>query len=64
MSYSVGCRCGSDLALWLWHRLAAVALNQPLAWKLPYDMDVALKKEKKERKEKRKENFGYHTHMM
>ena len=34
-SCSVGCRCGSDL-MWLWHRQAAAAQIQPLAWKLPY----------------------------
>ena len=32
MSCSVGCRCSLDLALlWLWHRLAAAALIQPLS---------------------------------
>ena len=40
--------CGSDLVLlWLWPRLAATALIQPLAWKLPCASDVALKKKKK-----------------
>ena len=33
--------------LWLWHRPAAAALIQPLAWELPYAMDVALKRKKK-----------------
>ena len=38
----------SDLALlWLWHRSVATALTGPLAWKLPYVMGAALKKEKK-----------------
>ena len=33
MSCGVGRRCGSDLVLlWLWCRLAATALIQPLAW--------------------------------
>ena len=28
-------RCSSDpVSLWLWHRLAAAALIQPLAWEL------------------------------
>ena len=37
VSCGVGCRCGSDLVLlWLWRRLAAVALIQPLAWDAPY----------------------------
>ena len=44
-------RHGSDLVLlWLWCRLAAAALIQPLAWELPYDMGVALKKNKKKKK--------------
>ena len=30
--------------LWLWCRLAAVALIQPLAWEPPYDAGAALKK--------------------
>ena len=34
----------SDLALlWLWRRLAAVALIGPLAWELPYAKGEALK---------------------
>ena len=36
MSFSVGCRCGSDTTLlWFWRRPAAAALIQPLAWELP-----------------------------
>ena len=36
MSGGIGCRHGSDpMLLWLWHRLAAVAPTQPLAWELP-----------------------------
>ena len=57
VSCDVGHRCSSDpvlLWLWLWHRLAAVALIQPLAWEPPYAAGVALKKKKeKKRKEKR-----------
>ena len=30
--------------LWLWCRLAAAALIQPLAWELPYAAGVALKR--------------------
>ena len=30
--------------LWLWRRLTAAALIQPLAWELPYAAGVALKK--------------------
>ena len=41
-------RGGLDLALlWLWHRLAAVGLIQPLDWELPYALGVALKSKKK-----------------
>ena len=37
-----------DLALqWLWHRLAAAAPIQPLAWELPYATGVALKSKNK-----------------
>ena len=41
----VGCRCSSNLAL-LWHRPAAVAPIQPLAWEPPYASGVALKSKK------------------
>ena len=34
--------------LWLWHRLAAVALIQPLAWELPYAVGAALKRQEEE----------------
>ena len=47
------CGFGSDLALlwlWLWWRLTAAALSQPLAWELPYAMDMALKKRKQQQK--------------
>ena len=58
MSCGVGPRRGSDLALlWLWCRLAAVALIEPLAWEPPYATSVALEKKErkgKERKEKEK----------
>ena len=44
VSCGVGHRLGSDPELlWLWHRPAAVAPIQPLAWELPYAMGVALK---------------------
>ena len=33
--------------LWLWYRLAAIALIQPLAWKLPYAMHGCSPKEQK-----------------
>ena len=52
MSFGVGCRHGLDpVLLWLWHRLAAAALIQPLAWELPYAMGVSLKSKNKQKKE-------------
>ena len=36
--------------LWLWHRPAAVALIQPLAWEPPYVADAALKRQKTKKK--------------
>ena len=48
MSCGVGHGCSSDPAsLWLWRKLAAVALIQPLAWELPYATHVALKNQTK-----------------
>ena len=39
----VDCRHGSDpVWLWLWWRLAAVAMIRPLAWELPYATGVAI----------------------
>ena len=53
MSCGVGHRCGSEpLWLWLWRRLAAAALIQPLVWEPPYAMGVALKKKAKQTKKK------------
>ena len=44
MSCGVSRRHGSHPALlWLWHRLAATALIQPLAWEPPYALGAALK---------------------
>ena len=43
----VGCRRGSDPEfLWLWRRLAATALIQPLTWEPPNAMSMALKRQK------------------
>ena len=45
---SCGQRHCSDLVLlWLWCRLADVALIRPLAWKSPHATSVALRREKK-----------------
>ena len=40
-------RVKDPVLLWLWYRLAAVALIRPLARELPYSTDVALKSKKK-----------------
>ena len=51
MRCGVGCKRGSDLKLlWLWGRLAAVALIRPLAWEPPYAMGMALKRQKTKKK--------------
>ena len=51
MSCGVGHRCSSDLTLlWIWHRLAAVAMTRPLAWEPPYAMGAALKTKKEKEK--------------
>ena len=43
-----------DLAwLWLWCRLAAVALIRPLAWEPPCAMSVALKRQKTKKRKKK-----------
>ena len=60
MSFGVACRHGSDPALlWLWCRLAAVALMWPLARELPYaaglDLQSKAKQRKKKKRRKRKE---------
>ena len=47
VSCGVGHRCGSDLVLWLWCRLAATSPIQPLAWEPPYATGEALKRQKK-----------------
>ena len=51
MSCGVDHRCGSDLALllWLWCRLAAAALIQPLAWKLPICHGYSCKRKEKKK---------------
>ena len=40
------------MLLCLWHRLAATAPIEPLAWKTPCAMGVAKKKKKKKKKKK------------
>ena len=51
MSCGVGRRCGSDLVLlWLCCRPAASAPIGLLAWEPPYVEDVALKRQKRQKK--------------
>ena len=51
----MSCRCGSDpQLLWLWHKLAAVVLIQPLAWEPSCAKGVALKRQKDKKRKKRK----------
>ena len=47
-----------DALLWLWRRLAAAALIQPLAWELPFALGAALK-----RKRKKKKNNSWDLHI-
>ena len=55
MSCGVGHRGGSDSTwLWLWHRLAATALIQPLAWERPCATGVALKGQKTKKRERKR----------
>ena len=55
MSCGIGRRQGLDATLlWLWSRLTAVALIQPLAWELPYAAGAALKSKTKQNKTKQK----------
>ena len=51
MSCGVGHRCISDPELlWLWGRLAAVALIRPLGWEPPYATGEAEKEKKKKKR--------------
>ena len=52
MSCGVGHRRGSDpVLLWLWHRLAATAQIQTLAWELPHATGVVLQRQKKKKQD-------------
>ena len=56
----VGRRCGSDPELlWLWRRLAAVALIRPLAWEPPYAASVALKRTPPPKKKDENAQMGH-----
>ena len=59
VSCGIGRRYGSDpVLLWLWCRLASIALIQPLAWELPYAIGVTLKSKKRKKKEKKGGGHG------
>ena len=56
MSSGVGWRCGSDHARqWLWSRPTGAVPIWPLAWEPPYDMGVALKRQKTKQKKTNKQ---------
>ena len=63
MSYGVGHRCGSELALlWLWCGPAVTALIQPLAWNFHVSL-VRPQKDKNKKsfyKKQLKAEMGYH----
>ena len=44
--------------LWLWCRLVATALIEPLAWELSYALDAAQDKKKKETNSERGHSYG------
>ena len=56
MSSDIGHRCVLDPALlWLWWRLATVALISPLTRELPSALGAAVKKKKKKKKKRERE---------
>ena len=61
MSYGVGRRLGSNLALLrLQCRPSAIDGIQPLAWELPYAMDAAPQKKKKRKKKNNRRQITGH----
>ena len=53
MSWGVGQRRGSDLALlWLWCKPVATAPIEPLAWEPPYAVGAALEKAQRQKQNK------------
>ena len=53
----IGCRCSLDPMLpWLWHRLAAAVLIQPLAQELPYAASAFVKRKHKKRTKQKKQH--------
>ena len=63
MTCGVGHISGSYLALLrLWHRLAAAAQIQPLAW-VPYAVSAALKKKKRQKNSLKNTEFVEDVHL-
>ena len=59
MSCGVGFGRGSKpTLLWMWGRLVAVALIDPLAWELPHAVGTALKTNKKKPQAAEKQKPG------
>ena len=64
MSCGVGCTPSSDPALlWLWHRPAAMAPIQPLAWEPPYAEREAQEMAKRPKKIKNKKSEDLNRHL-
>ena len=65
MSYGVGRRHGSDLALLcLWSRPAATALIRPLAWETSICHGCAPKKTKDKKKKKLQHKLAQHINQL
>ena len=59
-SCSVGCRHGPEPEfLWLWLRLAAVSLIQPVAWEHPYTACVVIKSKQTNKQTKNIKNLSF-----
>ena len=57
-------RCNLEpTLLWLWCRLAAMALIQPLAQELQYATSTTLKKKTKNRGKEKKTNINYRQNL-
>ena len=60
MSYSVGCRCGSDSTLlWLWCSYSSYSSNSPSSWEPPHAVGVALKRQKTKKIKNKTDNFNF-----
>ena len=64
VSCGVGYRPSSELVLlWLWHRLADIALIWPLAWELAMCLECSLKETEKKKTKKQRKNAIHKTWM-